>query len=97
MGRATADHLNTTVACLGGHVGGVVVGAVVNDHDAQARVRDGGEPSDAGADDRRLVETGHKDDDEQRCIGVGGTAVPRGAPGGDEHEEGVGQRDCDHP
>ena len=97
VGRTTANHLDALVAGLGGHLGGVVVGAVVDDHDAQAGVRDGGEPPDAGADDRRLVEAGHEDDDEQRRIRMRGTAVPWGPARGDEHEEGVGQGDCDHP
>ena len=36
VGRTTANHLDTLVAGLGGHLGSVVVGAVVDNHDAQA-------------------------------------------------------------
>ena len=79
MGRPAADHLDALVPGLGGRLSGVVVGAVIDDHDAQPRVRDRGESPDTGTDHLRLVEAGHEDDDEKWRVRVRGSAVTRGA------------------
>ena len=96
MGRPAADHLDALVPGLGGRLSGVVVGAVIDDHDAQPRVRDRGESPDTGTDHLRLVEAGHEDDDEKWRVRVRGSAVTRGAPGDEQHEERIDEGDSDH-